>query len=704
MCARILFVVRSLDLGGAERQLVTLARAQAEQGQQVAVALFYPGGTLDAELGDIPVYSLAKRGRWDLIGPFSKLVRALRDWRPDIVHGYLPVANLLAFTACALVPGPRVVFGIRASDMDMGCYDAVSRWTYRLEALVAGRADLVIANSAAGLTALRQRGAEHRGVVIANGIDTQRFRPDPAARAEWRQRLGVDDTTLLIGMAARRDPMKDHDTFFAAARQMAERHRNIAFTLAGNGTQSLSAELGAPLHVVGPLAQVERWMAALDVGVLASRFGEGFPNALAEMMACGVPCVATDVGDSALVAQRVVPAGDASALAQACLDLATSPTEGRARIEQHFSVAALTAKTLAVLQALERPLVVHLITGLGSGGAEHMLARLVQSSKAFRHVVISLTGGGKFAEKLRRDGIEVVTLDLPAGPRALLALPRLIRLLRRLRPALIQTWLYHADLLGTLAAFFSDCRRLIWSLRCSNMDKARYGRLVGLLARLSRRPQVVISNSQAGIDWHKAQGYAPRAWALIDNDVDTARFHPDPAARAAWRLRLGIAPSTMLVGMAARRDPMKDHDAFLAAAKLARPDFTFVMAGHGTEDMPGGLGQVEDMAGFYAALDVFVSASRFGEGFPNVVAEAMSSGLACVVTDIGDAKRLVGEAGLVVPSGDVAALASAIAQAASRRDELGIAARRRMEAEFASPGSVTRHEMLWASLLGKRGD
>lgn len=353
---------------------------------------------------------------------------------------------------------------------------------------------------------------------------------------------------------------------------------------------------------------------------------------------------------------------------------------------------------------MEPPVILHVITGLNAGGAEMMLARLVRGSRAFRHVVVSLTGEGTIGPGLRLDGIEVVALDLRPGLSALAGLPRLIRLIRRLRPALVQTWLYHADLLGTVAAFLAGNRRVVWNLRCSDMDRQRYGRLVAVLARLSAFPRAVLANSRAGRDWHESQGYRPRRWEVIDNGIDTGRFHPDPEARARWRRQLGIGEQTVLVGMVARVDLMKDHAAFLAVAtriSALRPDVAFVVAGRGTEALPAGairLGEIDDVAGLYAALDIAVLSSRFGEGFPNVVAEAMACGLPVVVSDSGDARRIVDDTGVVVPTGNETALEQAILSlvtAPSQRLALGAAARRRIERDYDLARAIAAFEAVW---------
>ena len=320
---RILFLIRSLGLGGTERQLVVLAKALAARGHEVAVALFYPGGALESELADagIPIHRLDKRGRWDLIRPLRNLIMLIRDERPGIVHGFLPPANILAAVAHLFAKGPKLIFGLRASNVEAGRYGFVNRLSYKLESWLTRRADLAISNSAAGLRSGWARGmpAGH-GLVIPNGIDVSRFRPDPDAS----KRAGP----FRIGMIARVDPMKDHDTFVAAAHIITQRCNDVTFVLAGPGTETLADKAaGLAMEIHGPLAQPERLIAGLDLAVLSSRFGEGFPNALAEAMASGVPVVATDVGDVATIvgnAGRVVPPGAPAALAEAVLDLIPS--------------------------------------------------------------------------------------------------------------------------------------------------------------------------------------------------------------------------------------------------------------------------------------------------------------------------------------------------------------------------------------------
>ena len=370
-----------------------------------------------------------------------------------------------------------------------------------------------------------------------------------------------------------------------------------------------------------------------------------------------------------------------------------------------------------------KPVIVHVITELGSGGAERVLARLVIASTEFHHIVVSLTDESGLAADLRGNGVEVITLgmrrSLPS-PRALL---RLAQIIRHAQPAAVQTWLYHADLIGLIATRLAGCGKVAWNLRCSDMDLARYRwltRLVlRLLVRLSTKPELILANSEAGRAWHAALGYRPRRWEIVPNGIDTGVFRPDSTARQRWRQRLGVADNAVLIGMVARRDPMKDHETMVAAAALAAhrsAALAFVFAGHGVTrndpvlahlaDAVGApvnlIDECNDVPGLMAALDVAVLSSAFGEGFPNVVAEAMATGVPCVVTDVGDAASIVGETGHVVPPRSPEALAQAILTLVSDaplRARLGAAARRRVLESFNLATAVARYEALWASLI-----
>lgn len=369
--------------------------------------------------------------------------------------------------------------------------------------------------------------------------------------------------------------------------------------------------------------------------------------------------------------------------------------------------------------------VLHFITDLSVGGAERMLTNLVCTSnnQGIRHIVVSLMDGGTFAEQVTAAGIELHSLNINRGSISPLALFKSIALVRNIRPHVVQTWLYHADFLGLVAAMLGGTATVVWNLRCSDMDLSRYGRLtrilVRVLAKLSHLPSAIIANSEAGRRWHEGLGYHPDRWVVIGNGVNADRFRPDANARQRWREVLGVCNDDVVIGMVARLDPMKDHEGFLRAARaVAQPRRVFVLAGRGVDQSPSlqqlanatgmrvhFLPECDDVPGLMAALDIAVSASRFGEGFPNVLIEAMATGISCIATDVGDSARILGEAGVVVPQQDEPALSNAIARLASdpmERSRLGTAAQRRVAELFALDLVVQRYDEFYLNLATDR--
>lgn len=371
--------------------------------------------------------------------------------------------------------------------------------------------------------------------------------------------------------------------------------------------------------------------------------------------------------------------------------------------------------------------VVHIISGLGHGGAETVLHRLVTApTQAGEHIVISMGDEGVFGPRLREAGIPVHTLGMHGLTASIRGLGRMHALLRRLRPDVVQTWMYHADLVGGAVARLAGIPAVSWGIRNSGADLARSSKssriLAALCAPLSRViPRVVTACADNAATRHIAWGYDADRMLVIPNGYDLSQWRPDPAARDMVRKEWAVDENTVVVGCVARWNPLKDHANLIAAlgqVMLQRPDVRAVLIGHGmnagNEELTSLLRQHEvadrvilldrrdDVPRQMQGLDLHVLSSR-AEGFPNVVAEAMATGVLCVVTDVGDAAYIVDDAGWVVPSQDSRALAQGIGdalqiQGTAEADERIRKGRERVQQLFSLQTMVGRWQAVWRRL------
>jgi len=368
---RVALLIRSLNLGGAERQLSELARGLLARGFDVSVFCFYGQGKLREELNlaGVRVVDLEKRGRWDVVGFWRRLLAQMRSFQPDVLVGYLAISNILAVMLKVGLPGLKVIYSMRSSLRDVSRYDWVWRFSLWLEGRCAQYADQIIVNSEAGRVYLRQRGFPMERVqVVPNGIAVDRFMPDrilgEGLRAEW----GIPPEGRLVGLVGRLDVVKGHAIFLQAARQLVQRFPNAYFVCVGAGPDAyrqemlaLSRQLGLDGRVMWPGVYSEMLGVynALDICCSAS-ITEGFPNVIGEAMACGLPCVVTDVGDSAVIVGetgRVVAPQDPTALAAALSDLLSmSPDQrlalgrqARQRILDCFAGEQMIDRTIEIL-------------------------------------------------------------------------------------------------------------------------------------------------------------------------------------------------------------------------------------------------------------------------------------------------------------------------------------------------------------------
>lgn len=370
---KILLLCRALGIGGTERQVIILAKGLHARGHQLAVAVFYADGQLEKELRacGIAVIDLNKAGRWDALPFYVRLARLVRKQRPEIVYGFLGTPNILTTLLKPICPGMKIVWGVRASNVDLDRYDWLSRLIYRAECHLSRFADLIISNSHAGLEYATAYGFPSRKMItIPNGIDVEYFKPNGTERVLIREEWNVAAGEILIGLIGRLDPMKDHPTFLRAAATLRQEMAHVRFVCVGDGPSSykaqlfrLATELGLNENIIwtGERSDMRAVFNALDISV-SSSCTEGFSNTIAEAMACGVPCVVTNVGDSALIVGEtgeIVPPGVPDAFCEGIRlmlkrlnpDLKNAT---RVSIANRFPKDALVTDTLNALQRVNQ--------------------------------------------------------------------------------------------------------------------------------------------------------------------------------------------------------------------------------------------------------------------------------------------------------------------------------------------------------------
>lgn len=368
--------------------------------------------------------------------------------------------------------------------------------------------------------------------------------------------------------------------------------------------------------------------------------------------------------------------------------------------------------------------IIHVITGLGDGGAEAVLYRLCANDRSYRHTVISLMDDDKYGPLLREIGVVVYCLNLRRGRFRFRALWQLWRLLRMIKPDVVQTWMYHADFLGGVAARLALIRKVFWGIRHTTLEPGKSSRATMFTVRLLAFfswvvPYRIILCAHKAVLVHRALGYDTSRMRIIPNGYNLEEFVPNASARQQLRFDLAVSDDLPLLGMVGRFDAQKDHGNLLQALSIlskVERKFCFVLVGTGLsinntqlvqqihqaglQDKVHLLGRRNDISTVMNALDVHVLSSS-SEAFPNVLAEAMACGTPCVSTDVGDASIIVGDTGWLVPPCNPQALAEGIQAALRAKDDITawsnrqLAARQRVVDNFSIHKMVSSYHKVW---------
>lgn len=371
--------------------------------------------------------------------------------------------------------------------------------------------------------------------------------------------------------------------------------------------------------------------------------------------------------------------------------------------------------------------VMHIITTLGTGGAEIMLLKLLSvPKKDWDPIVVCLTDEGSIGPRISALDVPLYTLGMWRSVPSPVRVLSIMRFVRKCRPQLIQGWMPHGNFMASLARISRQGQvPVVWNIRQCLYDLSVESRTTQALIRLgawvSEFAAAIVYNTETGAKQHEALGYDVSKRIVIPNGFDCSIYRPDDGARRRFRAELGIGNEAILVGLVARHHPMKDHASFFRAAGMVKqkhPNTYFLGVGKSvSQDQPELvrliaesklqnrtflLGERSDIPAITAALDIACSTS-WTEGFSNTVGEAMACGVPCVVTDVGDSSQLVADTGSVVPPRDPQSLARAIGKlieaGTAHRQRLGAAARRRIESDFSLSAVADRYEDLYRKHL-----
>jgi glycosyltransferase involved in cell wall biosynthesis len=374
--------------------------------------------------------------------------------------------------------------------------------------------------------------------------------------------------------------------------------------------------------------------------------------------------------------------------------------------------------------------VLHVITGLNTGGAEAVLYRLLSADMDDTHEVISLMDRGFYGQRLTEDGIPIHTLMMPRGRVTISGLRELYYLIRRAKPDVVQTWMYQADLVGGMLSRLAGMRKVVWGVHNSDLSVDKSSLSTRLAARACAAvsgvvPERIICCSAVASRVHSELGYSRSKMVIVSNGVDLSEFRPDASDRRRIRKELKIGTNDVVLGMVGRWDPLKGYSNLMAALGHllhsgmkawrcllvglgmveANAELVALLARNNVTDRVNLLGVRSDIPAVMNALDLHVLSS-FGESFGNVTVEAMACGVPAVVTSVGAGELIVGDTGWVVPPGDPVRLANAIQDAISKLSKQEqwrvrqAAAREHVAANFGLDRMVQAYRKVWRDAAG----
>lgn len=765
---KVLHILANVTPGGTETLLLNLVREQHRSGQcenvVAVIEMANDAGSLRSHIEQVAKFRDLDCNSFFSLDFVRKFRALLKSENPDVVQCWSHDSGVVAGAIAKYMFNIKVTWAIHSLDLpSRGEYTKIRFNTLKAMVGSASRLvpDQIISCSDAATSAHLEFGYPLvKCKTIDNGIDMHRYRINPEARKLVRNALNIPTESIVVGYIGRSHPVKRIEDYFAATAILMEQRSDLHFVALGLPLEDLYAKARAAydllpdpsrMHLLGRCSNPENYIPAMDVTMLTSE-SEALPMVLMESLACGVPCVSTDVGSASRVIGsfgKCVPAKDPECMAKAVIEVLGkrySPTQARQYCREKYSISSTEKKYSECYQNLIapktsakdedefiQPHVIHLVNDVGYGGAQVLLKRLSIGLKKndFQQSVVSvlpLEKIGKLAPEFEKAGIPVVSLDINGPISGIAGLFKFAAMIREKKPDLIQTWMFHSALIGEIAAFLSFRKtRTLWSIHHTVLGKESSKFTTRVIHRILAwispvLPEKIIYCSKAGLDLHHESGFDTDRSELIFNGTDTQAYQPNPAAKVKLRNELGIPADAPLIGMAGRYHPQKDFANLLRAFALVQkviPDAHLLACGPevtrettALRDLADAcpspeqvhlIGPRRDMVNIYPALTLGTLSSCEGEAFPLVLGETMSCEVPCVATDVGDSALIIGDTGRIVAPRDSHALAAEIIlllklspDAFSR---LGKRARERVQKKFALDTYVNAHASLYRKLL-----
>lgn len=747
MKINILYIIWSLEVGGAENIVISLAKYINKEKYNPIVCCLNYKGKLSEELEkiDIKVIALDKKPNIDL-SIITKLIRILKEHKIHIVHTHLWTADFWGRIAAWMAKTPVIISTVHSVD---SWKPKLFILADRVLSLFTGRI-IAVSQEVRDFYINRVKIGSQKIVVIHNGVELEKFKKDTSMKNIIMEEFKLKDDEKVIGIIGRLVDLKGHTFFLEMLDILKSKYPRIKGLIIGDGPLkeklvSKTRELNLTDNVIftGLRNDIPGLLNLIDI-LVSSSICEGLSTVILEAMCIGVPVVATRVGGNRELIENersgfLVAPRDPIALAEkvsVLLENANLYKEfvklGRQKIKENYNVSTMVTRIESIYDELlnkKRRLknkikVALVIDQLDMGGAERQFVELAKNidKNKFEVVIVVLSKNRvDLLKELTELNIDVILID-QWGKICISAFFGLFKLLKIEKPDILHTYLFTASLYGRIVAKLIGIPIVIVSERSTDIwKKSSYVWMDRLLAKVTDK--ILVNAETIKESLVKRERIPDKKIQIIYNGLDLNKFDLARSERNQIRKNLGVLNGNLVIGILGRLSREKDHSTFLNAAKKiisTVPHVNFLIVGDGNlrEKLEGisvtlGLnkkvifaGKINNVSNILQAMDVLVSTSIY-EGCSNAILEAMAAGLPVVATKVGGNTEIVrdGITGILIPSQDPDELARAVLSLLNNSElmkSMGNKGRERIETDFLLSNMVKNTEEVYETLINQK--